>query len=148
MNGKSKSILLQVAFKKAVDTGETVETVEHIATLTQSYYDTLIALHTSNSIDADDAPKGGGGGGGGNFAPKPKTAPPASARAFTIADGSQWLDYRASKVDGSVKPRFPDFKTADGKESVYEFGLDGATNPAFAELAAASDALAALASPM
>ncbi len=146
MNGKSKSILLQVAFKKAVDASPG-GTVADVGGLAQSYYDILISLHTANSIDADDAPRGGGGGGGGGYTPKPKTAPPASARAFTLADGSQWIDYRASKVDGSVKPRFPDFKTADGKDSVYEFGLDGSPTPQFAELAAAADGVASLTDP-
>ena len=139
MNGKTKSIILQVAFKQAAVGGLSID---QIKSTTNQLYTMLIELHTELGIEPDEGRASGGGGGG--FTPKPRMATPASAVAFTIADGSQWLDYRASKVDGSVKPKFPDFKTADGKESVYEFGLDGATNPAFAELAAASDKLASL----
>ncbi len=142
MNGKSKSILLQVAFKMAAPIAKDATAT---AGLTQEFYDVLINLHTANSIDADDAPKKAGGGGG--FTPKPRMATPASAITFTNKDGIAWIDYRASKVDGSVKPKFPDFKTADGKESVYEFGLDGAADPQFAGLAAAADGIKSLTDP-
>lgn len=141
MNGKSKSILLQVAFKKAAEIGGPGD---KLTARTQEYYDILINLHTSNNIDADDAPRGGGGG---NYTPKPKATPPASAISFTSSSGAPWIDYRAAKIDGSVKPKFPDFKSADGKESVYEFGLNGEVNPAFAELVTAVSALASLTDP-
>ena len=143
MNGKTQSILLQVAFKRAASPEGTADAVR---ALTAEYYAVLVSLHEQLGINPDEG-AGRGRGGDGNYAKAPRMATPASAIAFTIADGSQWLDYRASKVDGSVKPKFPDFKTADGKESVYEFGLDGATNPAFAELAAASDKLTSLTDP-
>ncbi len=143
MNGKSKSILLQVAFKMAAP----IASRDGVQELTQTFYDTLINLHTSNNIDANDAPRTGGGGGGGGYTPKPKATPPASAVAFTSSAGVAWLDYRAAKIDGSVKPKFPDFKTADGKESVYEFGLNGKPNPLFAELVIAVNALASLSDP-
>ncbi len=145
MYGKTQSILLQVAFKLAATRDIPVAEVK---ALTHEYYTLLIDLHTVNGIDADDQPKrGGGGGSGGGYASKPKMATPASAVSFTTADGSTWLDYRASKIDGSVKPKFPDFKTADGKESVYEFGLNGEVNPAFAELVTAVETFTSLTDP-
>jgi hypothetical protein len=146
MNGKTKSIILQVAFKEAAARGGSVSDTKD---LTREFYDSLISLHTHLAIEPDDgAPRGGGGGGGGGgFTPKPRMATPPTAVAFALADGTPWLDYRACKVDGSVKPKFPDFKTSDGKASVYEFGLDGATNPQFAELVAASEKVSSLVNP-
>ncbi|KKL59860.1 hypothetical protein LCGC14_2211070, partial [marine sediment metagenome] len=136
----------QVAFKEAASDRRVLDILD-LSKETAAHYQLLMDLHTSLGIEADESAPRGGGGGGGGFTPKPRMATPASAIAFTIADGSQWLDYRASKVDGSVKPKFPDFKTADGKESVYEFGLDGAPTPQFAELAAAADGITALTDP-
>jgi hypothetical protein len=144
MNGKTRSIILQVAFKEAADLH--LDTPEATKDTTRVFYNVLIDLHTELGIEPDEgAPRGGGGSGG--FTPKPRMATPTTAVAFALADGTPWLDYRACKIDGSVKPKFPDFKTSDGKTSVYEFGLDGATNPQFAELVAASEKVSSLVDP-
>ena len=145
MYGKTKSILLQVAFKLAATRDIPVAEVKG---LTHEYYDVLQDLHISLNIDADDQPKRGGGGGGAGsgqtYASKPRMATPDTAVTFTNKNGEAWIDYRASKIDGSVKPKFPDFKSADGKESVYEFGLNGEVNPDFADLVSAVEAFNSL----
>jgi hypothetical protein len=75
-------------------------------------------------------------------------ARPASAVDFTASDGEGWIDYRAAKAAGEVKPKFPDFKTADGKGSVYIYDLDGQPTAEAVALVAAADAMASLTAPM
>ena len=147
MNGKTKSIILQVAFKEAAARGADVAATK---LLTSQFYVLLQELHDELGINAEEgAPRGGGGGGGGgNFAAKPRMATPASARPFTMSDGGTWLDYRPAKSAGEVVPGFPDFKTTDGKTSVWEYTKDGTPVPEADDLAKAANAIAALAAPM
>ncbi len=109
----------------------------------------LLDLHSEIGIDPEDgaAPRRGGGGGF-NRAPREKAAPPKSARTFTTSDGTQFTDYRVSKAKGEVKPNFPDFKSADNKQSIWAFDRDGAPNAEAADLIAAADAMASLTDPM
>ena len=149
MNGKTQSILLQVAFKEAAKRGGDGANTK---LLTSQFYVMLQELHSEMNIDADDgayAPRGGGGSprkpstsGGGGF------TPPTSATPFTTSDGTKWLDYRQAKTNGDVKPKFPDFKTEDGKESAYIYDQQGTPVPATIEILAAADAMASLAAPM
>ncbi|KAI3965396.1 hypothetical protein MKX01_042877 [Papaver californicum] len=44
---------------------------------------------------------------------------------------SQWTDYRKDKLDGLVKPKFPDFKRKDGGQALW---IDGAPKWAISEL--------------
>ena len=145
MKGKTQSILLQVAFKQAAARGEDVATTK---LLTSQFYVLLQELHTEIGIDADDGAQSGGGGGGGKFPKKPAFQPPTDALPFTLADGSSWIDYRAAKTSGSVKPKFPDFKSADGKESAYIYDQNGTPIPETVAIAAAADAMTALVAPM
>ena len=126
MNGKTKSIILQVAFKEAA--AQTGGDATACRALTSTFYTTLIELHESLGINPDE---GGGKSWGGKKSYETGAAkigggftPPADAVNFTHA-GAPWVDYSASKESGSVKPRFPDFKTADGKESVYIYDQNG-----------------------
>ena len=157
MNGKTQSILLQVGFKEAAaqlrDYDGADDRTAAIKLLTSQYYVLLQELHTEIGIDADDgafAPRGGGGprkvtsggSGGGTW------TPPADAIPFTTSSGAAWIDYRPSKTSGSVKPKFPDFKSADGDQSAYIYDQQG--NPLTETLAliAAADAMASLVAPM
>ena len=64
MNGKTKSILLQVAFKEAVTSVNTQGTYDNDAVeeRTRDFYNTLIGLHDQLGIDAEDGRGSGGGG--------------------------------------------------------------------------------------
>ncbi|XP_026405452.1 protein OSB3, chloroplastic/mitochondrial-like isoform X1 [Papaver somniferum] len=48
-----------------------------------------------------------------------------------IDNPSQWTDYRKDKLDGLVKPKFPDFKRKDGGQALW---IDGAPKWAISEL--------------
>jgi len=146
MHGKTKSIILQVAFKQAAARGEDVAATK---LLTSQFYVLLQELHSEIGIDAEDQPaRGGGGGGGGGFPSKPKMETPASAVPFTMADGSTWVDYRAAKANGEVVKGFPEFKTTDAKTSIWEYTQNGTPVPEAAPLIAAANAIAALIAPM
>ena len=139
MNGRSKSILLQVAFKGAIEMGE-----PDPDTIT-GYYEILLALHDRLGIDSDDGgPKRGGGGSGwSGGAQRQPTALPSETSVFT-ARSTQIVDYRAAKTAGSVKPNFPDFKTLDGskifngRDGVWMIGQDGSANAEVADLVEAA----------
>jgi hypothetical protein len=145
MNGKTKSILLQVAFKEAAARGEDVAATK---LLTSQFYVLLQELHGEIGIDPDEGQARGGGGGGRNFPAKPRMATPTSAIPFATADGTTWLDYRTAKINNEVKANFPDFKTSDGKTSVWAYDRDGTPVAEAAELTAAADSVAALTAPM
>ena len=134
MNGKTKSILLKVAFK-----GATCGLNKGDPDTIKGLYETLLALHEQLGIDPDDDGYKSGGGrapafgsGGGGSASLKEGAPFNSS-------GVQWLDFRAAKVEGRSKPKHPDFKTADGKESVYKVDFDGNPNEEFGILVAAAE---------
>jgi len=147
MKGKTQSILLQVAFKEAAARGQDVAATK---LLTSQFYVLLQELHTEIGINAEDGAQrgGGGGGGGGGFPSKPAFQAPADSIPFTLADGTTWIDYRPSKTSGSVKPKFPDFKTADGKESAYIYDQNGNPVANTVPIMAAADAIADLVAPM
>lgn len=137
---RSRSILLQVAFKEAV--GATLGTDQDIKGTTKAFYQTLIELHDELGIVInDDAPRGGGGFKGS----RPKKQLPASVIEFTDSEGNRWVDWRPAKATGDAIAKHPDFKTQDNKRSVWMFAQDGTENEEAAELAKASDAMAALA---
>ena len=138
---RSKSILLQVAFKEAV--GATLGTDDSIAETTQSFYDMLIDLHESNGISIEDS----GNSFRGNRSSKSKPLPEGVTQ-FTDANGQTWNDFRKAKAEGNVSAGHPDFKTTDYKQSEWLFTQEGTANEKAAELAAAADKLASLGSPM
>jgi hypothetical protein len=145
---RSRSILLQVAFKEAV--GATLGTDVSVADRTKEFYQTLISLHEELGITIeDDKPRGGGG----SYRPsKPKAELPGSVIEFTDANGTLWVDWRPAKATGDAKSTHPDFKTLDQSkgvgQSVWLFAQDGSENEQAVELAKAADQMAGLVSPM
>lgn len=133
----SKSILLQVAFKKAADNGATMEEVEN---LTGDYFNILIGMHDKLGIVLKDREYGNRGGG-------QRTAKPASrtdgeqgdgAPVVTI-EGDDYFDYRAAKAAGTKPERWPDFKKVGdrtNKGSEWLVDKDGVTPTPFAKLVA------------
>ncbi len=116
MNGKSKSILLQVAFKGAISLGKPdTDTIRGL-------YETLLVLHDQLSINADDDARSRGGSGWSGGSGQRSTTLPEGTSVFTARD-TQMVDYRAAKTAGNVKPGFPDFKTLDGSK-IFE-GFSG-----------------------
>ncbi len=155
MYGKTKSIILQVAFKEAAAGLDGSREISDIKLLTSQYYVLLQELHAEIGIDPDDeAPKpwANKSSGGGGFTPKPKMETPASAVAFTTADGTVWLDYRAAKAKSEVVKGFPEFKTVDQTkgvgQSIWEYSQDGTPVPEAIELINAANAIATLTAPM
>ena len=140
MNGKSKSILLQVAFKGAIETGD----VSKAQVL--DYYNLLTILHEELGIDADDAPARKAWG---NSAPKAK----AEGIGF-IFNGVLFEDFRAEKEAGRQKATFPDFRTANGTEvpgltndrgSVWMYDQQGQAKGEVLDLVTEADKAAVLA---
>lgn len=131
MDNRSKSILLQVAFKAAVETG--VPNEEQ----TRSFYELLTSLHDKLGINVEDsAPRRSYGGGGASTPPKPK---PEGAVMFMF-EGASWYDYRPAKANGSVVKGHPDFKSVDNKQSKWLYDQEGAPNADTALIVAAADA--------
>lgn len=106
MNGKTKSILLQVAFYGAA--GQSGGVVDE-ATVA-SNFETLLALHERFGINPDE----GRGSGGGSTKP--------NGEVFTY-NNILVEDFRATKKIQNLKPNFPDFKTVNGDV------IEGITNP-------------------
>lgn len=115
LSNRSKSILLQVAFKAAVDNTAPDTDFAKLEELSALYFESLIALHEKYGISdqSDTATTSGGGGGSTPDAP-----------AINIS-GEEYLDYRGLKNLGAVNAAFPDFKTPDGKKSVWLKKKDG-----------------------
>ncbi len=120
INGRSRSILLQVAFKEAATSGADVSEVR---TLTASFYNMLIDLHAELNIDPEDGAfkSKGGGNSGWNKGP---SAPAPQGETFMF-NGILVEDFRTAKAapGSTVKANYPDFKTATGDE------IAGITNP-------------------
>ncbi len=148
INGRSRSILLQVAFKAAIQEslGRETETFDLIKGETARLYGMLIDLHTELDINPDDGQKKGNWGGASGGAPK---APAIQGETF-IFNGVLVEDFRAAKAapGSTVKPRFPDFKTANGEAisgvttdsgAAWLYTPDGEPNEAINELVAAAD---------
>lgn len=131
MNGKTKSILMQVAFYGVSYTNPqpTQEQVE-------SNFNLLLNLHEKFGIEPDE----GGNRGGGGFRKSSAPSTPAVGGTLFVSGGESWIDYRPAKASGEVKENFPDFKTADNKKSVWLYDRDGGPNAEAAPLVAAADA--------
>ena len=144
MNGKTQSILLQVAFKQGASfcAARPEFGLPEVEETTAQFYQTLLTLHNRFGIEPDD-----GAGTKRSYPPRsssqssgPKPLP-SKATKFVL-DGTEWTDYRAAKTAGEVVPRHPDFKA--GQESVWQFLQDGSPNGVFTALAAAADVTAQL----
>lgn len=135
---RSKSILLQVAFKEAVDVNNNID---DIAALTIQYYELLTKLHEELGIDLEDRPRGRSGG---NSKPKTQSRElPTGAMPFNV-DGEQWIDYRKAKDQGSVVAKHPDFKSFDFKQAVWMVSQEGDPNEEAERLVKEADKYAAL----
>lgn len=104
---RTQSILLQVAFKAAV---ERADEIGEIKDLTTAFYNVLVELHDELGVTNN-------------------TEAPAieGVHAFTY-EGATWFDFRDAKEKGNVKDRHPDFKTADNSRSVWLRTRSGETN--------------------
>jgi len=112
IKGRTRSILLQVAFKEAAAIQG--EGVVDVKTLTANFYTMLLNLHDELGIDPED---GGFTRGGARSAAKTSTFVKPEAETF-IYNGVLVEDFRAAKAapGSTVNANYPDFKTADGSE--------------------------------
>lgn len=138
VNAKTKSILLQVAFKEAVSStvSQGIFTPDEVKSRTVIFYEVLLELHKEYGIEGRDGgftPRQGG--------TRQPSGANATGRIFEV-DGVQWIDFRQAKLDGSVKPNFPDFKTIDNQTSLWLIDKDGQTVAEAATLATAADVTA------
>ena len=146
MDDTSKSILLQVAFKAAIDAGA-LDTPT-LTAKTKEYYGVLVDLHSEFGVDpqgrvSNFPPRSGGG------APRPAAKPlPASVTTFADKAGVSWNDFRDAKSNGEVVNGFPEFKTTDNKTSVWIYKQDGSPDERAPELIEAADQMKSLAAPM
>ncbi len=114
IKGRTRSILLQVAFKEASsndDIGATDVTATKL--LTTQYYTMLLDLHDELNINPEDGGFTRGSGGG----RAPSTFVKPEAETF-IYEGVLVEDFRVAKAapGSTVNANYPDFKTADGSE--------------------------------
>lgn len=72
-------------------------------------------------------------------APVKRAVKPAGDNPVVVIDGVEYEDYRQSEQK-TKNPRFPDFKSTDGKSSEWLYGKDGSTT-AFYEKAKAAGVL-------
>lgn len=136
MNGKTKSIILQVAFKEAATPDGDITA---IAARTAEFYDMLLALHTSLGIEPDEAPvrrnrtRTTGTGTGSNVG---STIP--DGETFII-EGVLYTDFREGKAAPGVNPNFPDFKRESDNQGFWMYDRDGSPNEDVKELVTAAD---------
>lgn len=106
---------MQVAFKGAIDAGFVL--ADDVKNNTVDYYTILTDLHKEFDISLEDQKN--------NFTPR-TTSPKAEEEDVptVIVKGELWRDYRKSERKNK-NPRFPDFKTVDGKQSVWLNDRDG-----------------------
>ena len=112
IKGRTRSILLQVAFKEAARIPADLATTK---LLTAQYYTTLLDLHDEMNIDPEDGGFTRGGGGGSRKTTSTFVKP--EAETF-IYNGVLVEDFRVAKAapGSTVNANYPDFKTADGSE--------------------------------
>ncbi len=118
LNNKTRSILLQVAHKEAVEweRGAAKPDVAKVEEAAQVFYEQLLALHEQYGIEDQSTGDSGGGG---------STASDAPDAPIVEISGDNYYDYRGLKGLGAVNANFPDFKTPDGKKSVWLTKKDG-----------------------
>lgn len=124
---KGLAILLQVAFKGAIDASPDPDP-NAIHTLTKRYYNVLIALGEEFNVEFTGARSGGGGGGwkggsGGGGKPSARASLPQVELDY-FGDGKpiKFYDQRSLKASGQYKPNAPDFNSVDQFDGL---GRDG-----------------------
>jgi hypothetical protein len=146
INGRSRSILLQVAFKASIEmlvAGQISSDI--VSGTTATLYDTLINLHDELKIDPDEGARRSGGASRGPSTPA--TVPTGETFIF---NGHLIEDFRAAKAapGSTVKTNYPDFKTVNGQPiegvttpqgAAWLYAQDGAANEAVSELVAVAD---------
>jgi hypothetical protein len=148
MNGKTKSILLQVALKEASASlsVQGIFAMQELEDRTIQIYESLISMHNKLGIEPDE---GGARGGNNNrgFIPRAAntnaatTAKEEQGVGFFSEDNEVWRDYRTAITEGRVPEKHPAFKGPNGnKDSVWETNLDGDPDPRFGPLQVAADA--------
>lgn len=118
---KGKAILLQVAFKGAIDASPDPDP-NAIHDLTKRYFKVLLALGEEFEVEFTGARSGGGGGGGnwkggsggGNRAPSARASLPQVEIDY-FGDGKpiKFFDQRSLKASGQYKATAPDFNSVD-----------------------------------
>lgn len=111
LNDRSKSILLQVAYKGVIMSGVGQAASLKAAVLEQ--FNMLVELHDELGLSPDDAPaKGRGPTGPARRTANVEKAAEIDAPKITLADGVEYYDFREQKRLKFIEaPNFPDFKT-------------------------------------
>ena len=106
---------MQVAFKGAIDAGFIL--ADDVKSNTANYYAALIDLHKEFDVDLNYEEKKSFG---------PKSAPKTEEEDVptVIVNGELWRDYRKSERK-QKNAKFPDFKTVDGKQSIWLSDREG-----------------------
>lgn len=120
LDTKSKSILLQVAFKEATSTTMTqgIFNIDEVKNRTVEFYELLQQLHDELEIEtawqkrATNNTSGSRGGSTNDFGIE-----------FEV-DGVLWRDFRTAKDAGQVKANFPDFKS-ENNDSLWLTDKEG-----------------------
>lgn len=107
LNDRSKSILLQVAYKGVIEQG-TGDKSQKDAVLEQ--FNLLVDLHDELGLSPDDGKPAPRGNGATRRAANVDKA--ADDAPITNIGGVDYLDYRGAKAIGAKVPGFPDFKLA------------------------------------
>ncbi len=133
MDDRSRSILLQVAFKGAIELKE--PTVPRITDL----YEMLIELHDKLGINPQTAAKRSGGGSFSGGSQTTKGMQP-TGETFML-EGALYTDFRAVKADPTknINPKFPDFKRESDNQGFWLYTQDGEVVEDTAKLVAAAD---------
>jgi hypothetical protein len=150
INGISRSILLQVAFKEAAADRRAQPDSLDVKAQTAGYFQLLVDLHGELNIDPDDGNARRSGGGGGGSRPTTIPSAPAPTGETFIFKGHLIEDFRAAKAapGSTVNPKYPDFKTVNGQPiegvttpqgAAWLDAQDGAPNEAVSELVTAAD---------
>jgi hypothetical protein len=125
---KGLGILLQVAFKAAVDvSGDPDPNAIHA--LTQRYFNVLLDLGEKNSVEFTGPKSGGGGGwkggGGGQSTSKRANLPKVNVDFFGDGNAISFYDQRSLKASGDYKPNAPDFSSVDKFDGLGRDGEKG-----------------------
>ena len=137
---RSKSILLQVAFKEAAADRRAQPDSLDVEKQTAGYYQLLLSLHDELGIAITDGPARSSSGGGSY--PRKSNSGGSTITDEGVGfmlDGTIWRDFRTAKVEGRVKAGFPDFKSVDN-ESIWMIDREGNAVPEAAALVVAADA--------
>jgi hypothetical protein len=129
MDDRTKSILLQVAFKEAAGS----DTLEEVENKTVQFFELLVALHEKLGINPET--KSGGGGG------RKTSGKPAPVGESFIVDGEIYTDFRDAKSapNSGLNKKYPDFKRESDGKGFWLYSQEGEPNEEVKPLVAAAD---------